>query len=213
MKLGGMEQSANGTVDYRRVVVEATGSSCGLVEFLLEELPYVWRDAYLEMTSHPTDIVRWRRGSFEYIYDDYASLEASGAVPYDPTAEARLVAAVGRSEPRLGPRDDSRLRGWVGATGKMFGPGWDKGHFIAHSIGGAVDGLEANVFVQRRDLNRGWSAEGKRFREMEKYCVRNPGTLCFSRPLYADQTAKPAFLEFGALRSNGELWVECFSNR
>jgi len=29
-----------------------------------------------------------------------------------------------------------------------------KGHFIAHSIGGAVDGWELNVFVQRRELNR-----------------------------------------------------------
>ena len=95
----------------------------------------------------------------------------------------------------------------------MFGPGWDKGHFIAHSIGGAVDGLEANVFVQRRDLNRGWSVAGKRFRQMEQYCVLNPGTLCFSRPLYADQTAKPAFVEFGVLKRGGELWVESFDNR
>ena len=43
-----------------------------------------------------------------------------------------------------------------------------------------MDGLEANVFVQRRDLNRGRSAAGKRFREMEQYCVLNRGTFCFS---------------------------------
>lgn len=98
--------------------------------------------------------MRWRHGTFEYIYDDYASLEAVGTVPYDPNAEARLVAALGRSEPRKAMRDDYRLKGWVGATERMFGRGWDKGHFIAHSIGGAVDGLEANVFIQRRDLNR-----------------------------------------------------------
>jgi len=208
-----MEQSAKGAVDYRRVLVQATSSSCGVVEFLLEELPYLWRDAYLEMTPHPTNIVRWQRGSFEYIYDDYASLEASGAVPYDANAEARLVAALGHSEPRNIARDDYRLRGWVGATERMFGRIWDKGHFIAHSIGGAVDGLEANVFVQRRDLNRGWSVEGKRFREMEKYCVLNPGTFCFSRPLYLGPTAKPAFLEFGVLRSDGDLWVDRFDNR
>lgn len=213
MKLAHMEQPATGAVDYRRVLVEGPAGCLGAVEFLLQELPYLWRDAYLEMTPHPTDIVRWQRGPFEYIYDDYASLEASGAVPYDPKADARLVAALGRSEPRKTARDDYRLRGWVGATEKMFGRYWDKGHFIAHSIGGAVDGLEANVFVQRRDLNRGWSAEGKRFREMEKYCVLNSGTFCSSRPLYVDQSAKPAFLEFGVLRSDGELWVERFDNR
>ncbi|MBS1851377.1 MAG: hypothetical protein JST79_10725 [Acidobacteria bacterium] len=208
-----MEQSAKGVVDYERVLVDAASASCGILEFLLEELPYLWRDAYLEMTLRPTDIVRWRRGSFEYIYDDYASLEASGAVPNDPQAEARLVAALGRSEPTKSVRDDYRLRGWVGATEKMFGPGWDKGHFIAHTIGGAVDGLEANVFVQRRDLNRGWSAEGRRFRQMEKYCVSNPGTFCFSRPLYLDQTAKPSYVEFGVLKSDGSLWAQRFDNR
>jgi len=209
-----MEQPpTKGVVDYRRVLADAASATCGVLEFLLEELPYLWRDAYLEMTMRPTDIVRWQRGPFEYIYDDYASLEASGAVPYDPQAEARLVAALGRSEPTKLVRDDYRLRGWVGATEKIFGPGWDKGHFIAHSIGGAVDGLEANVFVQRRDLNRGWSAAGRRFRQMEKYCVSNPRTFCFSRPLYLDQTAKPSYVEFGVLKSDGILWVERFDNR
>lgn len=76
-----------------------------------------------------------------------------------------------------------------------------------------MDRLELNVFVQRRDLNRGWSTEGRRYREMEKYCVLHPGTFCFSRPLYADETAIPAFLEFGILKPDGELWVECFDNR
>ena len=208
-----MEQPPRGEVDYDRVLAGATSRTCDVVEFLSKELPYRWRDAYLQMTSHPTDIVRWRRGSFEYIYDDYASLEAKGGVPYDPKAEARLVAALGRSVPQKTVRDDYRLRGWVGGTEKMFGQGWDKGHFIAHSIGGAVEGLEANVFVQRRELNRGWSKEGRRFREMEKYCVLNPGTFCFSRPLYADQTAKPAFLEYGVLKRDGDLWVARFDNR
>src|SRR5581483_6433084 len=132
-KIGHMAQSAKGAVDYRRALVQATSSSCGLVEFLLEELPYLWRDAYLEMTPHPTNIVRWQRGSFEYIYDDYASLEASGAVPYDANAEARLVAALGHSEPRNIARDDYRFRREAAATERMFGRIWDKGHFIAHS--------------------------------------------------------------------------------
>jgi hypothetical protein len=94
----------------------------------------------------------------------------------------------------------------------MFAREWDKGHFIAHSIGGALDGWELNVFVQRRELNRGWSEAGARFRDMEDYCA-NAGTFCFSRPLYADPTAKPAFVEFGVLKSDGQLCVECFDNR
>ena len=58
MKLGRMEQPAKGVVDYRGVLLQAANRSCGVVKFLLEELPYIWRDAYLEMTSHPTEIVR-----------------------------------------------------------------------------------------------------------------------------------------------------------
>src|ERR1035441_7538606 len=81
--------------------------------------------------------------------------------------------------------------------------------FIAHSIGGAVDGVEMNVFVQRRDLNRGWSAEGKTYREMESYCSSRSGTFCFSRPIYLDGTARPSFVEFGLLKEDNKLWVEC----
>lgn len=180
---------------------------------LAEDLPFAWRDAYLEMMPRATNIVRFRFGTFEYIYDDYASLEATGAVPYDPGIEARLVAVCELSAPQKKKRDDYRLKGWVGATEKTFGSAWDKGHFIAHSIGGAVDQTELNVFVQRRDLNRGWSTAGKRFREMEKYCELNSGTFCFSRPVYDDQMAKPALIEFGVLRRNFEFWVECFENR
>ena len=111
------------------------------------------------------------------MFDHYTMLEATGVVPYDAKSEGRLVAVSGRSTVRKGKRDDYRLKGWVGATEKTFGPGWDKGHFIAHAIGGAVDQAEVNVFVQRRDLNRGWSAEGRRYRDMERYCELNPGRL------------------------------------
>jgi hypothetical protein len=207
-----MSQPIKGAVDYSGVLSRAGVESAELADFLLRELPYVWRDAYIDMTTRQTNVVRWQYGSFEYLFDDHASLEATGAVLRDRNVEARLVAALGRSEPRETARDDYRLKGWIGATEKTFGREWDKGHFIAHSIGGAVDGLEANVFVQRRDLNRGWSEAGKRFRDMEKYCVLNRGTLCFSRPLYIDETARPAFVEFGVLMSNGELWVERFDN-
>ena len=134
------------------------------------------------------------------MYDDYGSLEAAGRVPYDPVKEARVVAVSGRSVFQAKARDDFRLKGWVGATEAAFGREWDKGHFIAHSIGGAVDRAEVNVLVQLRALNRGWSTEGKLFREMEAYCEANPGTFCFNRPIYEDQTGRPVFIEFGLLK-------------
>jgi hypothetical protein len=203
-----------GRVDYNAILAEIIDRCTEeIIAFMVEELPYVWREAYLAMTPRRTNICRFWHGSFEYIYDDYATLEASGAVPFDSKAEARLVATLGRSTPHERVRDDYRLRGWIGSTETYFGRRWDKGHFIAHSIGGAVDGVEANVFIQRRDLNRGWSRTGKRFRAMERYCFLNPGTFCFNRPLYTDSSARPAFVEFGVLKINKELWVECFDNR
>jgi hypothetical protein len=180
------------------------------------ETALIGNDAYLAMTPRPTEITRISQSSFDYVYDDYASLEAQGLVPRHPTMEARLVLAVGRSAQRQPKRDDSRLRGWAGPTLKdAYGAGWDRGHFIAHCMGGIVDGFELNVFVQRRNLNRGWKSHprGVLYRQMEDYCAKNLGTFCFSRPIYCDETAKPTFIEFGILTPDEKLWVELFDNR
>ena len=47
---------------------------------------------------------------------------------------------------------------------------------------------------------------------MEKYAANHRGTFRFSRPLYADQTSRLWFLEYGVLKETG-LWVEIFDNR
>jgi hypothetical protein len=203
-------------LDYTRLLAAADpGSLEATISILLDELPNQWKRAYLGMTPHETNLCVVTHKTFRYIYDDYGTLEVSGKVPYNPVFEARLVAALGRSTPQRSHRDDGRLKGWVGPTEVHFGRQSDKGHFIAHSIGGAVDQCELNVFVQRRDLNRGWSVAGKRFRSMEKYCSSNPGTFCFSRPIYsfADGSSKPVAVEFGVLKADGELWVEVFDNQ
>ncbi len=197
------------------VILERARNEAGtdFVAIFARELAEEWRAIYEAMSRRATNIVRFQCGCFEYIYDDYASLEATGQVPYDPVMEARLVAVSGYSAVQGKARDDFRLKGWVGATETTFGREWDKGHFIAHSIGGAVDRAEVNVFVQLRALNRGWSKEGKLFREMEAYCEAYPGTFCFNRPTYEDETARPAFIEFGLVKRDGSLWVERFANR
>ncbi|HEX4954821.1 MAG TPA: hypothetical protein VF017_15635 [Thermoanaerobaculia bacterium] len=205
-----------GLIDYAGLLAAGPqGEFERTVAFLAEELPFCWRDAYLEMTPRRTLISRIRWATFEYIYDDLDSLEASGDVPWSPTAESRLVAVLGRSAPRARSRarEDGRLRGFIGRTEAEFGTAWDKGHFIGHELGGAVDGMEANVFIQRRDLNRGWSKEGKAYRAMERYCRAHAGCFCFSRPFYDDDTPKPSFIEFGILRSDNDLWVQLFDNR
>ncbi len=160
----------------------------------------------------PDEIVQVRHGTFEYVFDNYQGLEQKGAVPFSPVEDGRLIVAYGRSAPDLRRRDDYRLRGLIGPTNTALGRKWDKAHFIGHALGGAVDRLEINVFIQRRDINRGWSDAGKRFRALEQYCVDHPGTLCFARPLYANGFSRPAFLDFGLLDAEGILRVEQFPN-
>ncbi len=159
------------------------------------------------MTERPSEILVFSYGAFDYICDVYQQSEpydfASGKLP----VEARLVAAIGTSSPKGTKRDDGRRRGLT--VSAMPGPEvmWDKGHYIAHAIGGTVDGNEANVFLQLRSVNRG------RYRTMEAYCQANAGVTCFSRPIYTDTSAHPTRIEFGVLKTNGELWVENLPNR
>lgn len=198
---------------YTRMAAAAAGYGETVEDFLRAELPHVWHDAYLAMTpGRRVNLSVIPRGTFEYFYDDHDTLVATGVVPDELNVESRVVAVIGTSSPEPRPRDDSRLRGWLGPTDNTFGKAWDKGHFIAHTIGGAVKGWELNVFVQRRDLNRGWSAAGSRYRAMEKYCAGNAGVLCWSRPVYSDGSAMPLQIEFGVLKRDGELWVETFDN-
>ena len=185
------------------------------IEFMRKELPYHWQDVYRRNLNRETELYRLESGSFSYVFDDLQALVGAGKVADDGISDSRLLVAFGTTTPKFTSRkhDDRRLRKWVGATGEMFGDKYDKGHFIAHTIGGAVDHAEFNVFVQSRRLNRGWSEAGKRYVKMEKYCKEHAGVLCFSRPFYTDGTAFPRWLEFGVLKENGELWVEVFDNR
>jgi hypothetical protein len=153
--------------------------------------------------------VRFQFRTFAYICDIYSQLEVTGEVPYDQTIEDRVVAVLGTSARAEEKRDTSRSRGWVGPTEELLGTERDRGHYIAHCIGG---GLDVNVFSQERCLNRGRSPQGKIYRQMESYCYEQPGTFCFSRPIYSDGSSVPRWLEFGVLRGDQTLWVEVFDN-
>lgn len=196
-------------VPYAALLAAALASGQSATAFLRQALEDAWYSAYLATSVRTANVLVFTHGAFNYIDDHYDELIQSGAVVAAPTSESRLVAAVGTSvvNPKKRAHDDGRLRGWLGPTATTFGEGWDKGHFIAHALGGAVDGLEANVFLQLRGVNRGG------YRQMERYCIANPGVLCFSRPLYDDQTALPASVEFGVLRPDMTWWIQRFPNR
>lgn len=185
-----------------------------MIDFWADNLPDLCCDVYRARVTRETAIVSLQFGTFTYIFDSFQSPTER----YDRNDldwdDARLVVAFGRSTPieRSRSHDDYRLKGWVGKTNTALGKEWDKGHFIAHTLGGAVDHFEANIFVQRRDCNRGWSEEGRLYRKMEKYCATHPGTFCFSRPFYERGLFFVARYDFGLLKSDGELWVNRFDN-
>ena len=192
---------------YQDILADALASGEDVSKYLREELPYIWRDDYLLMSARPSEIIVFAYETFEYSFDAYQQQE-----PYDPDSgelpiEARLVAAIGTSKPKRTKRDDGRLRGLTVSPMPGTTAEWDRGHFIAHSIGGTVDGNEANVFLQLRSINRG------KYRSMENYCSKNAGVTCFSRPIYTDTSAHPEAVEFGVLKTEGELWVQVMPNR
>src|ERR1017187_8070308 len=197
-------------IDYRRLGRSArAGSIYELIADLRLRLPTLWQRAYTAAASHTPNIVHVEYGTFDYICDSYSEMEALGEVAFDQRVRDRVVGVLGISLPVRGRRRGSLPKGWVEHPEEVDSSGRDKGHFIAHAIGG---GLDMNVFSQARDLNRGLSEQGKVYRLMERYCYENAGTFCFSRPVYDDATSIPRWVAFGLLRDDGTLWVEVFEN-
>ena len=134
---------------------------------------------------------------------------------FDRTLE-RVLVAYGASSPQLEERDMNRMRRFpdvnVGVRAILGTDAFaaDRGHFLGHASGGELD---INLFPQRKELNRGWSAEGKVFRSMERFAAEHLGTFMYHRPIYDDETWIPDRLEFGLLTDDREWWIEEFQNK
>ena len=203
-------------IDYAKEVESfRSKTSSPSPQALLHALSDQWMHAYKRLVGRATSIYEIPEGGFHYLFDCEGSDHCDGQGPLPARITPRVVVAYGTSKvPAAGrKKDDGRMRGWVGPTREILGDGWDKGHFVAHSMGGAVDRVEINVFGQRRALNRGWSPAGKVFRKMEDYCASHPGTTFFHRALYGEESDVPDWLEFGIIYSDLTIWCEVFDNR
>ncbi|HED03231.1 MAG TPA: hypothetical protein ENI60_00440 [Candidatus Fraserbacteria bacterium] len=198
------------SIDYDYILSKlSTPDIEGIIRFLWEMLPGEWCEKYRKMTPAVTNILQFNDNGFEFLFDFSSELITKGVVSCDEAVEDRVVAVFGRSQPSSRNRDANRMKGFLGSSSKVFGDDYDKGHFIGHALGG---GLDVNLFPQRRDINRGWSARGKIFRAMERYCSESPGTFCFSRPIYCDRSWRPCIIEYGLLTKVGTFWVEKLEN-
>lgn len=122
--------------------------------------------------------------------------------------EDRTIAAWTLTPPDVDPRDTSYQRRFPLAP-RGDGQTVDRGHLIPHRSGGEFG---PNIFAQDRDLNRGVSAQGKRYRAIEREAASVPGTFFFGHLLYNDDSSFPAAVEIGLLRE-GQLHVERYDNR
>jgi len=174
-----------------------------IIQMIRAEMPQAWLARYHRMCEGPTNVLRVTFANFEYLFDFCTELIDVGQLR-PGSREDRTVAAYGISQSNTGKRDSARMRGFPGSDERG-----DRGHLVAHAAGGGPD---INVFHQEAYLNRGWSPQGKQYRQMERYCSSHAGTFFFSRLIYADATARPDEIEFGILMTDGTLWVEVFTN-
>jgi hypothetical protein len=172
----------------------------------------------------PTPLRAWADSSTAW-EDDYRRLHGPAEISeiaigpavflFDHGAE-RVVLAYAVSSRQPHPRNRARMRGFpdvnVGVRAALGSKAVlaVRGHFLGHASG---DELDINLFPHRRDLSRGWAADGKRFRQMERYVALNPGAFFFHRPAYDDATWVPASLEYGVLMHNDQWWREVFANK
>jgi hypothetical protein len=191
-------------IDYAAGLRTLAGASLEqIVEVIRAEMPQAWIARYHRMCDGPTNVVEVTLRKFSYLFDFCTELADAGYLAAG-AREDRAVVAYGIAQSATSSRDSSRMRGFPGSDDRG-----DRGHLVAHAAGG---GLDINVFHQDGYLNRGWSPQGKRYREMERYCAERDGTFFFSRLIYADETARPSEIEFGILMPDANLWVEVFDN-
>jgi len=199
--------------DYAEIARQAPSQDApALIAHLDKALPALWQADYEAQTQAVPNLltVSFRGKNSGEPFCRYLFDHASGGAEPDGSAvEDRVVAVWGisRREPAAS-RDHSRMQGFLRGVWSAVYPGADRGHFLAHTLGG---GFDINLFPQSKRINRSGL-----WRQMETYCSRHPGTFCFVRPLYRDGSWTPAELEFHIFRTMGsdpaEFWGHVFAN-
>jgi len=190
-------------IDYAALAAEHSPTTESWDAFVGEVLEPAWLTAYRAETAWSTEIQDIHLDALVFLFDAAPTLKQMTQAGDD-----RLVAVWGRSSPPAQKRDRARIAGLLPTPEMWSGSGLDRGHFVAHGAGG---GLDLNLFPQLATLNRGWSRQGRLWRQMERYAAEHPGTPLFLRPTYRDDSWRPSAIEFGLLTQD-KLWIERFSN-
>lgn len=192
-------------IDYAGLAKKHSVSNDGWDSFVRTSLVDHWTTDYKRMS-------RWTPFLQEITQDELTYLFDAGPTLVDQRrgeGDDRLVAVWGSSRPPLRDRDRARMAGFLAGSAHWSAAGYDRGHFVAHTAGG---GMDLNLFPQAVGLNRGTTTQGRRWRELERYIARHPGTPLLVRPIYDTATWVPAELDFVVLTETG-LASERFANR
>jgi len=183
-------------MDYQQLWAVRGGVSC-----FGQTICDAWTSEYSVWAQpDPGDLVVVDPGNgFSYLFD------LAGALRGQTCSRApRVIGVWGPSQRREKDRDHSRMRGHP-RPGRYED---DRGHMISCAVGG---GYDINLVPMDAALNRGWSPEGSRFRALERKAAAAPGTLFFIRPVYQDDTDRPARFEVG-VQDGQDLIVDAFRN-
>lgn len=194
-----------GGIDYSQLAATNRPSLETWDTFVRDAPVERWLVLYEHVSDWSTQVLEIPQGDLTFLFDAGPTLSENRL----GKGEDRVVAAWGYSQRPAGKRDRGRLAGFLPSPRRWSGVRRDRGHFIAHAAGGGTD---LNLFPQAAALNRGRSEEGKRWRDMERYAERHPGTPLFVRPIYDTNTWTPAALDLAILMKTG-LRAEHFSNR
>src|SRR5690349_4224907 len=117
-----------------------------------ERLVNAWSGAYLAAVDGADDLVLVDPGNgFTYLFD------RAGALRPTPAMQApRVIGVWGRSRPVTSSRDRARMRGHPRPSRGED----DRGHLVSCAAGG---GYDINLVPMDAALNRGSSADGRRF--------------------------------------------------
>jgi hypothetical protein len=180
----------------------------GCVTYLKKQLEYLFTDEYQE--NFFNDDIRLfedtKKRFYTFLFDCTDDYEGDG-----DSRSARVVGVFGRSTIKSTAIYRRRQYEFVGSFSKIPGyEAYDKGHFIPHSNDGQPD---HNLYPQLRELNRGWSLQGKLYRSMERYCQQNEGTFFFVRPIYSTLNWFADQIDFGIFTQERGLLLNRFNNK
>lgn len=202
-------------LDFQQIIHQNNFiNSQQLFEHFKEKAWNRWVDEYIQESHEIYGEITCQGffGGFQFVIDmtnDWVEPE----FPRCNLPDTRVVVGFGLSTTPADKANRTTMRSYWRHTPLMyerFGCRYNKGHLIAHSMGGPID---VNLFPQIEHINLGRSEKGKKFRSMEKYIAAHPGTFVFARLVYHDFSDCPHELEYGYCDETMLPVVETFPNR